>query len=36
MQRKIIQDPRFRAGEFSTRFMERFRMGQPEAVEASA
>ncbi|MBT8461055.1 MAG: acetyl-CoA carboxylase biotin carboxylase subunit [Gemmatimonadetes bacterium] len=34
LQQRIIQDPRFRAGKFSTRFMERFRM--TEAVETSA
>ena len=36
LQRKIIQDPRFRAGELSTRFMERFRMTESELAETSA
>ncbi|MDH3253415.1 MAG: acetyl-CoA carboxylase biotin carboxylase subunit [Acidobacteriota bacterium] len=36
LQRQIIQDPRFRSGEFSTRFMERFRMIPAEAVAQGA
>jgi acetyl-CoA carboxylase biotin carboxylase subunit len=34
LQRKIIQDGRFRAGQFSTRFMERFSAGEPSSGEA--
>ena len=36
LQRKIIQHPRFRAGHFSTRFMERFRSSDPEAARDGA
>jgi len=36
LQREIIQHPRFRAGQFSTRFMERFRPSNPEAAQDGA
>ena len=36
LQQKIITDPDFRAGEFSTRFMERFQNNALEAASKSA
>ena len=36
LQRQIIQDPRFRSGKFSTRFMEHFRISDPDAAQGGA
>jgi acetyl-CoA carboxylase biotin carboxylase subunit len=36
LHRQIIQDPRFRSGKFSTRFMEHFRISDPDAAQGGA
>jgi acetyl-CoA carboxylase biotin carboxylase subunit len=36
LHRQIIQDPRFRSGKFSTRFMEHFRITDPDAAQGGA